>query len=141
MLSIGPCSGFKSFNPLKAQIELACAGAPVSTPEPEKATSGVPGGPVTSPARAALVLIPVTATAKTVAASKRILRIFRIPYLPFRSGRNFVPGETNTATIGPSTRQEVPATVLEGRQVGTRLLHSWRCGVVSVWSRAPEAAL
>ena len=31
MLSIGPCAGFMSFSPLKAQTELAWAGAPVLT--------------------------------------------------------------------------------------------------------------
>ena len=54
-----------SFNPLKAQIELAFANAPVCFPEPEPAAPGVPGGPCTSPARAAPALRPASATAQT----------------------------------------------------------------------------
>src|SRR5215211_7791359 len=74
MLSIGPCAGFRSFSPLKAQIELALSGAPVSTPEPENGTPGVPGGPVTSPANAAPALGPAIATAHTAAASMNFFR-------------------------------------------------------------------
>src|SRR6266511_2360289 len=66
-----------SFNPLKAQIELACAGAPVLLPEPEKATPGVPGGPATSPAKAAPALRPATTAAQIAAAN-----VFRIMCLP-----------------------------------------------------------
>src|SRR5215203_1157986 len=74
MLLIGPCAGSRSFNPLYAQIELALSGAPVSTPEPENGTPGVPGGPVTSPANAAPALGPATATAHTAAASINFFR-------------------------------------------------------------------
>lgn len=73
MLSIGPWFGFMSFNPLKAQIELALLNAPVCFPEPENATPGVPGGPATSPARAALALRPATMAAHIAAA--KVLRI------------------------------------------------------------------
>jgi len=48
-----------SFSPLKAQIELACVGAPVLLPEPENASPGVPGGPATSPAKAAVAPAPM----------------------------------------------------------------------------------
>jgi len=58
-----------SFNPLYAQIELACAGAPVRTPEPENAVPGMPGRPVTSPANAGPALNPTMATTDTAAAS------------------------------------------------------------------------
>ena len=58
-----------SFNPLYEQIELECAGAPVRTPEPENATSGTPGRPVTSPAKAGLALNPAMATTHAAAAS------------------------------------------------------------------------
>src|SRR5919198_5771474 len=58
-----------SFSPLYAQIELAFARAPVGSPEPEKATPGVPGGPFTSPARAALAVSAVTIAAQIAAAS------------------------------------------------------------------------
>src|SRR5215218_10422665 len=83
MLSIGPCAGFRSFSPLKAQIELALSGAPVSTPEPENGTPGVPGGPVTSPANAAPAPGPATAAAHTAAAS---INFFRSMVPPLRSG-------------------------------------------------------
>jgi hypothetical protein len=75
MLLIGPWAGFMSFKPLKAQIELACAGAPVRFPEPENATPGVPGGPCTSPADAALAPAPATATAQLAVASKYLTRM------------------------------------------------------------------
>src|SRR5919109_3697408 len=69
MKSIWPCAGFMSFRPLYAQIELAFARAPVGSPEPEKATPGVPGGPFTSPARAALAISAATIAAQIAAAS------------------------------------------------------------------------
>jgi hypothetical protein len=75
MLLIGPCSGFMSFKPLYAQIELACAGAPVRTPEPENATPGVPGGPVTSPAEATPALAPTIATEQAAAATHDPVRM------------------------------------------------------------------
>ena len=65
MLLIGPFT--MSFNPLKEQIEFECAGAPVLTPEPEPARPGMPGLPVTSPAKAALELPPTRTTAKNAA--------------------------------------------------------------------------
>ena len=67
MLSIGPLT--MSFNPLKEQIEFEFAGAPVLTPEPDPASPGVPGLPVTSPANAALELPPTRTTAKNAAVS------------------------------------------------------------------------
>src|SRR6266496_3587709 len=73
---IGPWSGFMSFNPLKAQIEMAFSNAPVWSPEPENGTSGVPRGPCTSPARAAPAPAPATATAHTAAAKKDFVRMF-----------------------------------------------------------------
>src|SRR3954453_8213239 len=74
MLSIGPCAGFMSFNPLYEQIELECAGAPVRTPEPENSTPGMPGRPVTSPAQATPAL-PPTETAAHMAAARNFVRI------------------------------------------------------------------
>jgi hypothetical protein len=68
MLPIGPCSGFMSFNPLYAQMELAFAGAPVETPDPENGTPAVPGRPVTSPAHATPALAPSSEAAQTAAA-------------------------------------------------------------------------
>ena len=58
-----------SFSPEKTQIELACDVA---------ATFGVglPGGPITSPAKAALALAPASAAVQTAAASIDFLRIF-----------------------------------------------------------------
>jgi hypothetical protein len=58
----------KSFRPENAQIELACAGAAVSVPEPDPGTPGVPGGPITSPANAAPALALATATEHNTAA-------------------------------------------------------------------------
>jgi len=78
MLLIGPWLGFMSFNPLYAQIELACSGAPVLLPEPENGTPGVPGGPATSPARAALA--PAIRAAAHSAAAR--IDLLPIPYLP-----------------------------------------------------------
>ena len=76
MNSIWPWAGFMSFSPLKAQIELACAGAPVLTPEPENATPGVPGGPVTSPAEAAPAPAPARTAPHAAAAKNDFVRIF-----------------------------------------------------------------
>src|SRR5436190_17289578 len=67
-----------SFNPLYEQIDWECAGAPVRTPEPENATPGVPGLPVTSPADATPALPPRT-TAKTAAATNAFVRIITPP--------------------------------------------------------------
>ena len=80
MLLIGPCCGSRSFSPLKAQIELALSGAPVSTPEPENGSFGVPGGPITSPANAAPAPGPVTATVHTATAN---ISFFRSMVPPF----------------------------------------------------------
>lgn len=76
MLLIGPWAGFMSFSPLYAQIELACAGAPVRTPDPENGTPGVPGGPVTSPAQATPALATTSPAAHTAAARNFFARIF-----------------------------------------------------------------
>ena len=74
--SIGPSAGFMSFSPEKAQIELAWATAPVGVfPEPENGTPAVPGGPLTSPATAALALAPARAAVQTATASNGFLII------------------------------------------------------------------
>ncbi len=74
--SIGPSAGFMSFSPEKAQIELAWATAPVGVfPEPENGTPAVPGGPLTSPATAALALAPARAAVQTATASNGLLII------------------------------------------------------------------
>src|SRR5436189_5072835 len=80
MLSIGPCDGSMSFNPLYEQIELECAGAPVRTPEPENSTPGMPGRPVTSPAQATPALPPTKTTAH-MAAATNFVRIMMGPSL------------------------------------------------------------
>src|SRR3954470_21296175 len=101
-----------SFRPLKAQIELAWAGAPVVLPEPEPATVGVPGGPVTSPAHAPL-LAPTRATANTAAARNAFIRMIASQLLVRASdwsGRCYAGGSTRQAwgtdhsTAGGSTR-------------------------------------
>jgi hypothetical protein len=84
MKTIWPWSGFMSFNPLKAQIELACVGAPVLLPEPEKGAPGVPEGPATSPAKAAVAPAPATAAAQ---GQPRKTTAFSFPYLPLGDGR------------------------------------------------------
>jgi hypothetical protein len=76
---IGPWLGFMSFNPLYEQIDCECAGAPVRTPEPENGTPGVPGGPMTSPAKALLALRAVTIAAPIAAAT--FLRMWVLPFL------------------------------------------------------------
>jgi hypothetical protein len=135
MLSIGPWLGFRSFKPLKAQTELACVGAPVSTPEPEKGTPAVPGGPVTSPARAAPVLRPATTAAQIVAAN--ILRIVCLPLLmdaPMASAAKEEPNladEASSTASGGKSASPFRSSLLEaprpfprrrprqGRQAGT----------------------
>jgi hypothetical protein len=82
MVSICPFSARKSFKPEKAQIELACAGAPVLLSEPEPMTPGVPGGPFTSPAKAAPALAPTTATPQSAVAKKDFVRM-SLPFLGF----------------------------------------------------------
>jgi hypothetical protein len=59
----------KSFSPENAQIELACAGAAVGVCEPEPTTPTVPGGPITSPARAEPAPTAITASPQTMVAS------------------------------------------------------------------------
>ncbi|MDX6452010.1 MAG: hypothetical protein QOH16_2059 [Gaiellaceae bacterium] len=70
----------KSFRPENAQIEFACAGAPVAMPEPEPGTPGVPGGPITSPANAAPELAPATAMTHTAAEKKDFVRMSYVPF-------------------------------------------------------------
>src|SRR6266498_5408929 len=63
-----------SFSPEKTQIELACeVAAKFSVP--------LPGGPITSLAKAALALAPARAAVQTATASNGFLRI---AYLPSR---------------------------------------------------------
>src|SRR5256885_4517729 len=54
MKSVGPCPTFRSFGREKAHAEWACAGAAVGPEVPGIGLvgSGVPGGPLTSPASA-----------------------------------------------------------------------------------------
>jgi hypothetical protein len=61
-----PWSGFKSFRPLKEQIELECEGAPVGFVD-SFVDVVVPGGPFTSPPSATLT--PTPTPAKTAAQS------------------------------------------------------------------------
>jgi hypothetical protein len=77
MLVTGPL--IMSFRPLKEQIEFECAGAPVLTPEPDPGTPGVPGLPVTSPAKAGLELPPTSTTAKNAAASTDFVCVIGFP--------------------------------------------------------------
>src|SRR6266511_2810057 len=74
-------SGFvepgSSFSPEKTQIELSCdVAATLSVP--------LPGGPITSLAKAALALAPVSAAVQTATASNDFLRIADL--LPFGPG-------------------------------------------------------
>jgi hypothetical protein len=69
-----PGGGSPSFSPEKTQIELACDVAAVLGVK-------VPGGPITSPAKAALALAPVSAAVQTATTSNGFLRI---AYLPSR---------------------------------------------------------
>lgn len=77
-----------SFSPEKTQIELACDVA---------ASFGVrlPGGPITSLAKAALALAPVRAAVQTATASNDFLRIAYLPSRalgrPGRRKADFVP--------------------------------------------------
>jgi hypothetical protein len=68
-----------SFCPEKEQIELEFVTAPVGFPWLENGTFGVPGGPVTSPARAELALAPASAAVQTATASNDFLRIGFLP--------------------------------------------------------------
>jgi len=66
-----------SFRPEKEQIEFECAGAPVAWASTCSCVRGpVPGGPLTSPAKAALTLTPATMTAHTAVANKDFVRMF-----------------------------------------------------------------
>jgi len=79
MESICPWAGFMSFSPLYAQIELAWAGAPVRTPDPENGTPGVPGGPVTSPARAPLAVASASTATEAAIESSRFITDHPLP--------------------------------------------------------------
>jgi len=74
-----------SFNPLYEQIEFECAGAPVRLPEPEPATPGVPGGPCTSPARAAPAPTAENAATHSSVTKRDFNRILPPPLLTVRA--------------------------------------------------------
>src|SRR6185436_19871556 len=97
-----------SFNPLYEQIDCECAGAPVRTPEPENGTSGVPGRPVTSPAKAALELPPTRATVNSAAAtSDFVCSIFFSP--PRRWCHLLAPhGELCACHLSPGNHHSEP---------------------------------
>jgi hypothetical protein len=83
-----------SLSPEKAQIELAWAGAPVGTPDPEFGTPGVPGGPITSPAKAAFAPSPATAAAHSTVASD-LLSILSSP-VEVEASRQTLPQDRAT---------------------------------------------
>jgi hypothetical protein len=62
----------------------------VRLPEPEKATPGVPGGPCTSPAKAAPALSPATTAAQIATAN--LLRM-SLPFLPPCDGLKLLSSE------------------------------------------------
>jgi uncharacterized membrane protein YfcA len=83
MVSVGPWSTSMSFSPEKAQIEFAWSRTPVGPDVPGiggvVSVLGVPGGPLTSPARAALALAPARAAVQTATASNDFLCIAYLP--------------------------------------------------------------
>jgi uncharacterized membrane protein YfcA len=84
MVSVGPWPTIMSFSPEKAQIEFAWSRTPVGPDVPGIGIGfvgvlGVPGGPFTSPAKAALALAPARAAVQTATASNDFLRITYLP--------------------------------------------------------------
>jgi hypothetical protein len=84
MLSVGPSAGFKSFSPEKAHAEFAWSGAAVSPDAGGIGIGfvgelGVPGGPFTSPAKAAVALAPTSAAVQSASASNDFLCIAYLP--------------------------------------------------------------
>jgi hypothetical protein len=81
MVSGGPST--MSFSPEKTQAEFAWPGAPVGPPAGGIASDGsalgVPGGPFTSPAKAAVALAPASAAAQAATASSGLMRIYVYP--------------------------------------------------------------
>jgi hypothetical protein len=82
MKSIGPWPTIMSFRPEKEQIEFECAGAAVAMASTCSCVRGpVPGGPLTSPAKAA----PAVRLKKT-AAQIPAANLLRIDLPPHRLG-------------------------------------------------------
>jgi hypothetical protein len=67
-----PSGALPSFSPEKTQIEFACDVAAVLGVK-------VPGGPITSPAKAELAPAPASAAVQTATASNDFLRIAFLP--------------------------------------------------------------
>ena len=114
-----------SFSPEKTQIELACDVA---------ASFGVrlPGGPITSLAKAALALAPVRAAAQTATATNDLLRMaFLLSNWPGVAGvadadslvADFL--RKRVACYLP-TQPPVPADVIPGRPSGSLNAVAWR---------------
>src|SRR6187397_9631 len=94
-----------SFSPLKAQIELAFSNAPVRWPEPENGWSGVPGGPVTSPATAAPTVRQTNRVAVPRARPNRDLHeVDRVTLCAPSIGRRSSDGAVRTITARSGTR-------------------------------------
>src|SRR5687767_9501254 len=77
MVSVGPST--MSFSPENTHAEFAWSAALVGPPAggiaSEGSALGVPGGPFTSPARAAVALAPITAAVQTTTTSNGFLLI------------------------------------------------------------------
>src|SRR4051794_41913570 len=84
MVSVGPCAGSRSFSPEKAQIEFAWSRTPFWPDVGGVGTGfvgllGVPGGPFTSPAKAAVALAPTSAAVQSATTSNDFLCIATSP--------------------------------------------------------------
>src|SRR6266516_3731779 len=116
MKSVGPLT--KSFSPENEQIELACE---VSLGVP--GLPMLPGGPITSPARAALAPAPARAAAQSAAARNDCLRI---DTSPSRSGRLLSTCQRRPAKI---VRFRAPQVNVVGVDLSQRPVLVWsRCG-------------
>src|SRR5215213_9307606 len=91
IVSVGPST--MSFSPEKTQAEFAwssaCVGPPAGGIASVGSVLGVPGGPFTSPARAALALAPTTSAA--VQAATAINDFLRIYLPPCKSAPGLAP--------------------------------------------------
>ena len=98
---IWPFFARKSLRPEKAQIELECVGACVSSSEPEPILPGIPGGPFTSPAKAGPVLAPTSASVHVAAASLLVVRSILPPWVGIIAAGKATTGSAVFVYSGP----------------------------------------
>ncbi len=119
MVSVGPST--MSFSPEKTHAEFAwscaCVGPPVGGIAGVVSVLGFPGGPFTSPARAALALAPTSAAVQAATPSNDLKRILTSTSRRPRAAK--APGPVRIVVqVLPPFRTWKPATVVRYRNGG-----------------------